>query len=239
MLPLMPVHTVVLAKAPVAGRVKTRLVPALGAVGATELAARLLADAVARVHAACAQPLHLPSGAALTLSAELCGSPAPGHADWLGHVPAHIAHAHDHAHAHGDTDADADAPGGVWTWTDQGGGDLGERMARASQRVTQSGRAVLLVGTDCPTLSPNWLREAALRLQQHQAVLLGARDGGYVLLGLRSHCPAVFEHMPWSTDAVASLTLQRLQAQGLDVWQGPLFDDVDTPADLARLQQPV
>jgi hypothetical protein len=226
MLPLMPVHTVVLAKAPVAGRVKTRLVPALGAAGATELAGRLLADAVARVHAACGQPLHLPSGATLTLSAELCGSPAPGHADWIGHVPAHIAH------------ADA-APGSVWTWTDQGGGDLGERMARASQRVTQSGRAVLLVGTDCPTLSPDWLREAALRLQRHQAVLLGARDGGYVLLGLRSHCPAVFEHMPWSTDAVASLTLQRLQAQGLDVWQGPLFDDVDTPADLARLQQPV
>ena len=226
MLPLMPVHTVVLAKAPVAGRVKTRLVPALGAAGATELAGHLLADAVARVHAACGQPLHLPSGVTLTLSAELCGSPAPGYADWIGHVPAHIAH------------ADA-APGGVWTWTDQGGGDLGERMARASQRVTQSGRAVLLVGTDCPTLSPDWLREAALRLQRHQAVLLGARDGGYVLLGLRSHCPAVFEHMPWSTDAVASLTLQRLQAQGLDVWQGPLFDDVDTPADLARLQQPV
>ena len=58
---------IVLAKAPVAGQAKTRLIPALGAAGAAALAARLLAHAVAQAEAAA------------FASRELCVAPDPAH----------------------------------------------------------------------------------------------------------------------------------------------------------------
>ena len=63
---------VVFAKAPQPGRVKTRLIPALGADGAAALAARLLAGTLAAAAEA------LPGGL------ELCASPAPGDPAWRG-----------------------------------------------------------------------------------------------------------------------------------------------------------
>ncbi|MFN3389582.1 MAG: TIGR04282 family arsenosugar biosynthesis glycosyltransferase [Allosphingosinicella sp.] len=58
---------IVFAKAPVAGRVKTRLVPALGAEGAASLAAEMLAHTIAEARAT-------------GLAVELCGEPDP--AEW-------------------------------------------------------------------------------------------------------------------------------------------------------------
>ena len=72
MTPTAAAHIVVFAKAPQPGAVKTRLIPALGAVGAAELACRMLDHALQQALAA---------GAGLV---ELCMSPAPGHAAWQG-----------------------------------------------------------------------------------------------------------------------------------------------------------
>jgi rSAM/selenodomain-associated transferase 1 len=58
---------IVFAKAPVAGQVKTRLIPALGAAGAAALAERLLAHALAAAAAAGFD------------SVELCAAPDAGH----------------------------------------------------------------------------------------------------------------------------------------------------------------
>ena len=52
-------HLIVMAKAPVAGRVKTRLVPALGEAGAAALAGRLLEHAVRQAVAAKVGPVEL------------------------------------------------------------------------------------------------------------------------------------------------------------------------------------
>jgi rSAM/selenodomain-associated transferase 1 len=67
---------VVFAKAPVPGRVKTRLIPALGAEGAARLAAEMLGHTVTEA---------LGSGHAV----ELCGDPDP--ADWYEGPPVHLA----------------------------------------------------------------------------------------------------------------------------------------------------
>lgn len=144
---------------------------------------------------------------------ELCMSPAPGDPAWHGvALPAGVA------------------------CTAQGEGDLGERMDRAMQRALGLPTGpVLLVGTDCPALDSGHLREAARQLAQHDAVLLPVADGGYVLVGLRAPCPALFSHMAWSTSSVAAETLQRLSALGLSVWQGPVLHDIDEAADLAHL----
>ncbi len=118
----------------------------------------------------------------------------------------------------------------------QGDGDLGQRMARAVERVSASqGENVILVGTDCPSLSVARLTEAAQMLAQHDVVILPASDGGYVLIGMKEPCPEIFTNMPWSTSAVAALTLARLSKLGMRVWRGQTLHDIDEPADLVHL----
>ena len=147
---------------------------------------------------------------------ELCMSPAPIAAAWHGvAVPS------------------------VVVQTGQGEGDLGERMACAVKRSTQppdpAAGPVILVGTDCPALTAPLLKQAAQQLQTHDAVLLPAHDGGYVLLGLKSPCPELFEYMAWSTSVVSAETLRRMATLNMRVWQGPTLHDIDEPADLQHL----
>ena len=120
--------------------------------------------------------------------------------------------------------------------SDQGEGDLGARMSHAIERaLAQRQGPVLLIGTDCPALSAAHLAEARRQLEYHDAVLVPAADGGYVLIGLRAHSPGLFTGMAWSTPVVAAETLRRMGSAGLKIWQGPVLHDIDEPADLAHL----
>ena len=120
-------------------------------------------------------------------------------------------------------------------WSDQGEGDLGERMARAALRVLESGESVLLIGTDCPDLSPAHLRHAAAALGQADAAFIPALDGGYALLGLKRFHASLFAGIAWSTDGVAVETLSRLQQLGWTVQSQPKLHDIDEPTDLQCL----
>ncbi len=192
---------VLFAKAPQAGLVKTRLIPALGAQGAAALARHMLSHTLQQAIAARIGPV------------ELCMSPAPQDPAWHGiNVPDAVLR------------------------TAQGAGDLGQRMARAVQRVTtQHRQPVLLMGCDCPALTAAQLDGAARQLASHDAVLVPATDGGYVLIGLKAPCPEVFSQMCWSTSTVAAETLHRMAALDLRVWQDLPLHDIDEPADLAQL----
>lgn len=72
MTPTAVARIVIFAKAPVPGAVKTRLISALGAVGAAALARRMLDHALRQALAAGDGPV------------ELCMSPAPGDVAWQG-----------------------------------------------------------------------------------------------------------------------------------------------------------
>lgn len=116
--------------------------------------------------------------------------------------------------------------------SDQGTGALGERMARASQRVLSAHESVLLIGTDCPGLTAERLREVARALSRSDAVMVPAVDGGYVALGLRRFDSRVFEEIPWSTSEVAARTLERFSHLR---WRHHVLaaeHDIDEPADL-------
>ena len=75
----MATSILVFAKAPVPGRVKTRLIPLLGAEGAAELAARMLGATVQEALAAKVGPV------------ELCADPDPAAPEWRGHLPQSVA----------------------------------------------------------------------------------------------------------------------------------------------------
>ncbi len=116
--------------------------------------------------------------------------------------------------------------------TDQGEGDLGARLGRASERAIENTGLVLLIGTDCVEMSATLLREAAQSLQVHDAVIHCTTDGGYALLGLKRYSTVLFSDMPWSTNAVASTTIARIGQLGWSLHVGQLLHDVDTPQDL-------
>ena len=140
-----------------------------------------------------------------------------------------------------DREAVAELCGPARRWQPQAPGDLGMRMADALSRAFADGaQKAVLIGSDLPLLTPPLLRQAVHILATRQAVLGPAADGGYWLIGFRREgfLPDVFTDMPWSTPAVAALTLTRLAAAGRTRGLLPTLPDCDTPADLARLAGP-
>ena len=115
----------------------------------------------------------------------------------------------------------------------QEGADLGERMHRA---FLAANGALILIGSDCPALTPRDLHAAAAALGTHDAVFIPAEDGGYVLVGLARPAARLFDDVPWSTAGVMARTREQLAAAGMR-WRelGELWD-VDRPEDYARLQ---
>jgi glycosyltransferase A (GT-A) superfamily protein (DUF2064 family) len=71
--------------------------------------------------------------------------------------------------------------------------------------------------------------------QGAQVVLVPAVDGGYVLIGARVRCDAVFRDVPWSSSRVMAVTRRRLQAAGLKWLELEPLRDVDRVQDLDLL----
>jgi uncharacterized protein len=129
----------------------------------------------------------------------------------------------------------AAAEDGRLALTDQGDGDLGQRMARALDRVLALHDHALLIGTDAPLLDAPYLRAAAVALTEADAVFGPAADGGYTLVGLRRPAPGLFTGMRWSHEQVMAQTRERLAALALRHIELPVLHDVDEPADLAHV----
>lgn len=116
----------------------------------------------------------------------------------------------------------------------QDGATLGERLRDAFQRVfaEESIRRAVVVGTDCPDLSPDLITKAFLALETHDFVLGPARDGGYYLLGMKALEEKIFQNKRWSTATVLSDTLADLRGLGKSFYLLPMLADVDTVRDL-------
>ena len=143
---------------------------------------------------------------------EICTTPAPTDAIWQDFVSSNKLE-----------------------YSDQGKGDLGERLSRISQRVIDSGESVLLIGTDCTQLTATHLQQARDGLRNSDSILIPATDGGYVLLGLNFFHPLLFESIKWSTATVCTETIDRLKKLGRSVQNFPSMHDIDEPEDLKFL----
>jgi rSAM/selenodomain-associated transferase 1 len=191
----------VFARAPIAGEVKTRLIPRLGAEGAASLQKALteralrtaLAAGVGRVSLWCWPDENHPAFAVYAKDLDVSLFP-------------------------------------------QRGADLGARMLAAFEELCGGGPAIV-VGTDCPALTPRELRSASEGLAHgYDAVVIPAADGGYVLLGLRRPEASLFVAMPWGSSDVMAESRSRLQQARLRWLELPCFWDVDRPEDLDRLE---
>ncbi len=120
----------------------------------------------------------------------------------------------------------------------QGEGDLGARLVKATADLLGAGHeGVILVNSDSPTLPVEILREAAAAVRQGDNVVLSpALDGGYTLIGLSRPHPRLFEDIPWGTNEVYRLTLQRARDIGLPVVNVAGWYDVDDAQSLRMLE---
>jgi len=94
---------------------------------------------------------------------------------------------------------------------------------------------LLLMGADCPSITPRHLRDCADALEEVDAVLLPAEDGGYGLVGARRPHPALFRNIDWGSDRVMAQTRAALRRTQLTWRELAVVWDVDWPADLERL----
>jgi uncharacterized protein len=75
----------------------------------------------------------------------------------------------------------------------------------------------------------------ALAQPTQQVVLGPAEDGGYYLIGMTRLQRRLFEKIDWSTERVYEQTRQRADEIGLPVYELPVGFDVDDPEALKRL----
>ena len=194
---------IVFAKAPVPGRVKTRLIPRIGPSAAAALYEQLI--------------LH-------TLS---MASDAQ-----IGPVDLWCAPSAEHPFFHR---CAKKLPISLFNQAD---GDLGARMAHAFRETLTETSLALLIGTDCPSLTPDCLKEGAEVLQRGTAAVIApSEDGGYVLIGLRRYAPELFEDISWGTGSVLRQTRERLRGLGWTWHELPGQWDVDRPEDMERLNR--
>lgn len=120
----------------------------------------------------------------------------------------------------------------------QRGADLGERMSIAADEALLRANCIIIVGTDCPFITVEYLQDAVAALKNGSDVVLGpAEDGGYVLIGLNKKLPVLFDNICWGSDQVFKQTLDRLQCNNIAWTQLHMLTDIDRPQDVDRVKQ--
>jgi len=203
----------IMAKAPRAGVVKTRLSPFLTPDEARDLGCCFLRDMTENLalaaHEAAIDP-HIafaPAGSEAAFATIV----APG----TGSVLA---------------DGSRPAPPGI-----EG---FGRCLFQAAHALHDAGYgAVGLLNSDSPTLPTSFLvRASHLVAGRPDRVVLGPSiDGGYYLIVMAAPHAELFRAIDWSTDRVAAQTRTRAEQAGLELVDLDIWYDVDDPMSLRRL----
>lgn len=115
-------------------------------------------------------------------------------------------------------------------------GDLGARMLHAAVTALADAPCVIIIGSDCPALTLDHLRQADTALRAgNDAVLTPTEDGGYALLGLARWDAQLFENIDWGSNRVLAITRERLATLDWRWSELPATWDVDRPDDYRRL----
>ena len=116
----------------------------------------------------------------------------------------------------------------------QQGEQLGDRMAAAFRDALVNYTRAVIVGSDCPAVSTQYVEQAFELLETKDLVLGPAEDGGYVLVGLRRFVPEIFKGIRWGGETVLRDTLERAAKANCSVACLDECWDVDTIEDYRR-----
>ncbi len=199
-----PNRIILFCKVPVAGKVKTRLIPVMGADAAAHLQLRLLK----RVCAELKQLRHGDMERNIEVELRVDGGTPAEMQTLVGFsfrfVPQGDGHLGERMHR---------AVVGAFA----------DGISR-----------VVLIGADVPQLSDTLMRVSFDALHHADVVIGPAEDGGYYLVGMNAPHTALFESMDWGSDTVFRDTLRAIASASLTVHVLPTLYDVDRPEDVSR-----
>jgi rSAM/selenodomain-associated transferase 1 len=202
---------VIMAKAPVSGAVKSRLVPPLTEQEAAELNRCFICDLCTSIEIAATM---VAAESRARVAGLIAYTPIGLEAAFDGLLPA------------------------SFRLIAQRGAGLTQRLINVADDLFRTGyKSVTLLNSDSPTIPSLILAAAVANLVRpgDRLALAGADDGGYCLIGLKRPHWRIFENIAWSTAAVFAQTLERASALGLETAQLPPWYDIDDAASLNRL----
>lgn len=198
-------HLLIITRYPEIGRTKTRLIPLLGAEGAANLHRRLTEKTISLVKKFWLSFKQENEAVTATSAVYFLGGNFELMRQWLG---------------------------SDLTYYPQIEGDLGQKMQQAvTNAFEQKANRVVVIGTDCPTLTVVILREAFNILADYDVVIGPAEDGGYYLLGLSRAIAEPFINIDWGTERVFAQTQAALTAKNYKIHYLPRLRDIDRPED--------
>jgi len=195
----------VMAKASIAGKTKTRLVPPLTEDEAAMLNTVFLRDAADNI---------LSAAAFANVSGWMAYAPAGSEAFFRAHLPDRVGLLETAAPTLGECLCSAAA--------------ALLHMGHGAVCLVNSDSPTLPVGHLVAAAT-------ALAAPGDRIVIGPSMDGGYYLIGMKRPHPGLFEDIAWSTDRVFSQTLMRAEALGLSVVQLQTWYDVDNAEMLQLL----
>lgn len=196
-----------MTRIPEPGRVKTRLIPALGAKQAAAVHEQLLR--------------HM-----LNTATNHAKTPILN----IGQVAVEVRYAGDLEKSNAQIDFSREQLDII---RPQQGANLGAKISNVIDSACHEGAtAILVTGTDCPDLSPAVLEQAWQQLEHADVVFGPAFDGGYYLVGLKRPHPELFAEIDWGTEHVLNQSLARCRKLGLSTSLLSPLSDVDEPEDL-------
>jgi len=120
-----------------------------------------------------------------------------------------------------------------FTHFSQNGDSFGARFENAlNDVIAPEGAGLVIVGTDCPRISPSLLEEACGAVQDGHVVIGPAQTGGFYLLGLPPREPVHLNDC-FSSGAESLNVIRSLEP--LTLHSLPFLMDVDTEEDLSSL----
>ncbi len=199
-------NLLIFSKYPVAGKAKTRLIPALGAEVAAQLHWRLAESAIDIARSWSRQI----SRNTTRVTVHYTGAEEKDFCSWLG----------------SDLDYQEQPAGDL-------GRRMRFAFESAFECGIKH---IIGIGTDVPALTAVILQQADKNLKDHDVVLGPAADGGYYLIGMNSFHPELFVGIDWGTGLVYEQTLEICTHLNLRIAELPMLNDIDRPEDLSTLR---
>ncbi len=124
-----------------------------------------------------------------------------------------------------------------YLFVDQGDGDLGVRVESALRAsIRQGATRIVVVGSDCPAMTPALIVTAFDLLMRNPVTLGPAADGGFYLLGIdagmAADLPRLLADLPWGTSRARARLKQNADELRAMIGLLPMLGDVDTLADI-------
>lgn len=230
---------VVMLKAPVAGQVKTRLVPPLSPKDAARLYRCFIQDTFSRISVLTDIDIIAAFGTPPPLSPSMM---------WTGGGIPRLQAAR----------VKKIVPHGI-TILPQKGKDLGERLTNVFSHLFSHGyKKVAIIGSDSPDLPIEYIEKSFSLLNKKTTLVLGpSEDGGYYLIamsnllspmgtdlksvpkkgGMGGFAGEIFQDIPWSANTVFEKTIEKAKRAGLKTAVLPKWYDVDDIESLMVLRK--